>query len=395
MTTSHHRWRVLLGLLGVYGAFGMAVSALAPMLTTIQDDIGASRSSMGLALGAWAFIFIFTAPLAGRFIDRFGVGWAVALGGCSVAGSLLARAGASSVLTMWLAVALFGVFGPLISASAPTFVTRWFPDELERRRAVGIYVIAPAIGGVAIVATTNSFLLPRFHDSWRQVLVAEAALATVLTIVWVAIYAVADKPSIPRPKAAPEGGHMRELLGSSGVRLALGLAFTVFFVNHSIGPWMVTVVEDLGEFSPTVASNWTALSGLVGIGIAVVIPNFAGPERVVRLLVATFLILAIGLCIAALGSPSLVVVGTVITASRSALIPLTILILMEADRVTPANAGLANGLWFAVGEIGGVSGPLIMGVVADSSAGFSGGLLTVAALALATAIGTRLATVSR
>ncbi|NCG25301.1 MAG: MFS transporter, partial [Actinobacteria bacterium] len=170
MNASHHRWRVLLGLIGVYSAFGMAVTALAPMLTLVQEDIGASRGSMGLALGAWAFIFIFTAPLAGRFIDRFGIGWAVSLGGCSVAGSLLARANATSVSSMWLAVALFGVFGPLISASAPTFVARWFPDEAERRRAVGLYVIAPAVGGVAIVATTNSFLLPWFDDSWRTVL---------------------------------------------------------------------------------------------------------------------------------------------------------------------------------------------------------------------------------
>ena len=88
-------------------------------------------------------------------------------------------------------------------------------------------------------------------------------------------------------------------------------------------------------------------------------------------------------------------IGTIVSAARSALIPLTILILMEADRVTPSNAGLANGIWFAVGEVGGVTGPLVMGLIADSSAGFTGGLLVVAGLALATAIGTRLATVSR
>ena len=395
MNASHHRWRVLIGLVGVYSAFGMAVTALAPMLTLVQEDIGASRGSMGLALGAWAFMFIFTAPLAGRFIDRFGIGWAVALGGCSVSGSLLARADATSVSSMWLAVALFGVFGPLISASAPTFVTRWFPDETERRRAVGIYVVAPAVGGVVIVATTNSFLLPLFDDSWRRVLIAESALAAALTVVWAVTYATSTKPSIPRPKTTPEGGHLRELLGSSGVRLALGLAFTVFFVNHSLGPWTVTVVEDLGDFSPSVASNWTALAGLVGIGISAVVPNFANPRRVVGLLIAAFIVLACGLCITALGSPPLIVIGTIVSAARSALIPLTILILMEADRVTPSNAGLANGIWFAVGEVGGVTGPLVMGLIADSSAGFTGGLLVVAGLAFATAIGTRLATVSR
>ena len=57
----------------------------------VRTDLGVSHGAMGFALGAWALIYIGTAPIAGRFIDRFGLGWSLTLGGVSVAGSLLLR----------------------------------------------------------------------------------------------------------------------------------------------------------------------------------------------------------------------------------------------------------------------------------------------------------------
>ena len=133
MSTPRHRWIVFGAMTGVYFSFGIAVTAIAPMLTAVRDDLGVSRGAMGFALGAWALIYIVTAPLAGRFIDRIGLGWSLALGGLSVSGSLVLRAAAQGLGSLWLAIAFFGVFGPLVSASAPYLMATWFPDENERR----------------------------------------------------------------------------------------------------------------------------------------------------------------------------------------------------------------------------------------------------------------------
>ena len=120
MTAPRHRWVVFGGLVAVYFSFGIGVAAIAPMLTLVREDLGASRGQMGLALGSWTMVYIVTSPIAGRFIDRFDLGWSLFLGGCSVIGSLLLRAMADGVGTLWLAVACFGVFGPLVSASPPS-----------------------------------------------------------------------------------------------------------------------------------------------------------------------------------------------------------------------------------------------------------------------------------
>jgi hypothetical protein len=53
---------------------------------------------------------------------------------------------------------------------------------------------------------------------------------------------------------------------------------------------------------------------------------------------------------------------------------------MESPSVGPQNMGTAYGLWFAVAEVGGVTGPLAIGRIGDSNVGFGGALMTMAAV---------------
>ena len=64
-------------------------------------------------------------------------------------------------------------------------------------------------------------------------------------------------------------------------------------------------------------------------------------------------------------------------------VPLAMVALMECEGVDASNTGVAYGLWFAVAEVGGVTGPLVLGRVADTSAGFGGALVLVALVCVA------------
>ena len=79
------------------------------------------------------------------------------------------------------------------------------------------------------------------------------------------------------------------------------------------------------------------------------------------------------------------IVATLIIGVRGAMVPIGALVLMEADGVTARNAGMANGLWFAIGEVGGVTGPFSAGLIADTSLGFEGVVIVLAAVAALTA----------
>ena len=381
MTAPRHRWVVFGGLVAVYFSFGIAVGAIAPMLTLVREDLGASRGEMGLALGAWTLIYIVTSPIAGRFIDRFDLGWSLFLGGCSVVGSLLLRAMADGVGTLWLAVAFFGVFGPLVSASAPALMANWFPDERERRLGVGLYAAAPALGGTIIVAITNPVLL-EWLETWRRVLVFEAAVAAVFTVAWVAIWAWVERPERMVPDGENEaGGTARRLLRSTEVRLILVTAFALFFVMHSLGTWLPTVLEEHGGLSATGAGGWVAAAGVIAIVLTATLPSQATSERM-RSEVAVL----------AFGPADVIGPATLFSAARSPLVPIAIVTLLEADEVTPANAGLANGLWFSAAQIGGVSGPLTLGAVADTGLGYEGALTAVVVVGM---LGVALAMVQR
>lgn len=387
-----HRWVVFSGLVAVYFSFGIGVAAIAPMLTVVRDDLGASRGEMGLALGSWTMIYIVTSPIAGRFIDRFDLGWSLFLGGCSVVGSLVLRSMADGVGTLWLAVAFFGVFGPLVSASAPTLMANWFPDEKERRLGVGLYAAAPAVGGTLIVAITNPVLL-EWLETWRRVLLFEAGIAAFFTAVWVVIWLRVERPHREiETEAEAAAGSARRLLRSPEIRLTFVTAFALFFVMHSLGTWLPTVLEEHGEMTATAAGGWVAAAGLIAIVLTATLPSQATPDRMHLMFGVLLAVTGVAVALIAFGPMEIVGPATLASALRSPLVPIAIVTLLEADEVTPANAGLANGLWFSAAQVGGVSGPLTLGAVADTGLGYEGALAAVVAIA---ALGVALAALQR
>lgn len=383
---------------GVYYSFGILVSSIPPMVSVVREDLGISRAAMGLALGAWALIYIVSAPPAGRIIDRIGLRWSIALGAGFVALSGFARAGAQGLGSFWLAIAIFGVGGPLVSASAPKLVMTWFDDPAERRLAVGLYTTAPALGGVTALMITNSVLLPVLDD-WRLVVVLYSVVAVASGAVWLIVSSISgDRPVVGADSAAPVevdvGGGWRTILASRGVQLALALGVGMFFVNHGLSGWLPNVLETDSGLSASVASAWAGASVLVGIGASMLLPRLATSARRGAVIAGTCAAVGVSLAVMAVASNAAVDVAAVLVVGlRAALIPLVIVVLMEADGVTTANMGLANGLWFSAVEVGGATGPIAVGAIGDTSAGFAAALWMLAvllgALALVAVVGQR------
>ena len=367
---------------GVYYSFGMMIASIPPMVTVVRDDLGISRTAMGLALGAWALVYIVSSPPAGRIVDRIGLRWSVALGAGFVAASGFARAAAQGLGSFWLAIAIFGIGGPLVSASAPKLVMTWFDDLAERRLAVGLSTTAPALGGVTALMITNSVLLPA-TDDWRLVVVIYSSVAVVAGLAWFAVASASGEPPTARVgvEAAEDAGGLRTLLASRAVRLALVLGVGMFFVNHALSAWLPNVLETDSGLSASVASVWAGASVLVGIAASIVVPRLATSTRRGVVMAGTFGTVGLSLAVMAMASSASVDVAAVLVVGvRAALVPLVILVLMEADGVTSANVGLANGIWFSAVQVGGTSGPLVVGAIGDTAAGFPAALWTLAAI---------------
>jgi len=63
-----------------------------------------------------------------------------------------------------------------------------------------------------------------------------------------------------------------------------------------------------------------------------------------------------------------------------------IMVLMDLPQVGPVRMGSAGGLFFTTGEVGGVLGPLLLGVISDVTGGFGASLLMLAMVTASLAV---------
>ena len=159
----------------IYFSFGMVMSSLVPIVTLLRDELGISFTQMGVILGAWQLVYIAAAAPSGLLIDRIGPKKALAIGALIIALSAFLRSYAEGFWSLFAAVALFGLGGPIVSIGLPKLVVDWFSGP-NRGLASGIYITGPALGSVLVLASTHALILP-LTGSWRITLALYAVIA--------------------------------------------------------------------------------------------------------------------------------------------------------------------------------------------------------------------------
>ena len=122
----------------------------------------------------------------GAWVARLGLRRALLLAAGLIGLSCMLRGLASGHLSLFLAVGVFGLGGPLVSVGAPKLIRLWF-DGPERGLAMGLYITGPALGGITALSLTNSVMMPLFDGQWRQVLFVYGAAVLSSGLLWLAI----------------------------------------------------------------------------------------------------------------------------------------------------------------------------------------------------------------
>jgi MFS transporter, CP family, cyanate transporter len=371
--TDRYRWAVLGGVWLMYFSFGICVASTGPLVAVIARDLGTTYTAMGAVLGAWQLVYIAAALPLGAALDRIGVALGLTLSAGIMAASLFLRGAAGDGTELFLAVALFGLGGPLVSIGAPKLIALWFQGP-DRGMAMGIYITGVNIGAIVALSATNAVLMPLTGGSWRAVLWIWGGLVLGAGALWWALSRHPEARHRDRAGGMSKGESLGALLGIARLRVVqvvLVMSVGIFFVNHGLGNWLPEILRDKG-MTPAAAGLWAAIPTVVGVLGALVIPRLATPERrtaimgglILAAIAATLLLqLAPGAGLAA----GLILQGV----ARSSMMTVAILLLMEAPGVPPARAGMAGGMFFTVAEIGGVLGPLSVGALSDVSGDFA------------------------
>ena len=376
----------------LYFCFGLTVAAMAPLVSAIVRELDMRLAAMGAVLGAWPLVYIAAAVPCGVLLDRLGLRWSLALAAAVIATSGALRAAADSELGLFLAVAVFGLGGPLVSVGAPKLIGQWFAER-ERGLAMGIYITGPAIGGIVALALTSAVLMPWLDGRWRLVLViyAGASLAAGLVWLWLSAHPAARTLEREGARRAPEAqiAVFARLLGAPAVRVVLLMSIGIFFFNHGLNNWLPEMLR-AGGMEAARAGLWAALPTAVGIPAALLIPRLAVRRRRIAILVSLFVCAGLATLLLHGTATPLLAGGLVLQGiARGAMMSIAVLALMDAREVQGRNMGAAGGLFFAAAEIGGVLGPLTLGLVADATGGFDAALWLLTGVCVALTVLTR------
>jgi len=379
------RWAMLAGVWLIYVSFGLTVSAMAPLVVIITAELGIRLSSMGAILGAWPLVYIGAAIPAGALLDRFGLRRSLFAAALIMALSGVARAVSVDTVSLFLAVAAFGLGGPLLSSGAPKMIRQWFSEQ-QRGLAMGIYITGPSLGGIAALALTNSVMMPLTGNSWRLVLLIYAGSTVTAGLIWLILtahpLAKAAESSTVTAQPGLNWQVYPALLRLPVVQLVMLFCVGTFMFNHGLNNWLPQILHGHG-FSIVDAGYWAAIPTAIGILGSLLIPRYAGGARSVPVLRLLFIFAAgaaIGLAL--LSGVALLLPLLAQGIARSSMMTVTMMVMMQCNAVDEKNMGAAGGLFFTAGEVGGVLGPLLFGVIAEFSGGFTLALNGLAGLCL-------------
>jgi len=376
------RWWKLAGVWALYMAFGLNMAGLAPLVPDIEAGLGFSHASMGTVLGAWQFIYIFAAIPCGLVLDRMGTHKALFWGALLIGASGIARGFAGEYLHLLAAVALFGLGGPLISAGAPKVVSENFTGA-ERGLAMGIYITGPGVGVMVSLLFTQPMLMPLLGGRWGLVLILWGFAALAAGLFWLLVGRGVTRSGDPITPNAPLWNEISAVLSLSPVRLILLMSIGIFSINHAMNNWLVELLHNFGAGLKQ-ASLLAVVPAVVGIVSALTLPRLATGSRRFSILIALFSCSLFGSLLFLIGGMgswlylALILMGI----AGGSMMTVLILTLVEVPGVGERRAGTAGGFFFSAAEIGGVGGPVAIGVLYGGSGGFSSALALLALVAL-------------
>jgi len=369
----NQNWYIIFGIWLIYFCFGFTISSIAPIVPFITEDLDISYKQMGLILGAWQFIYIFFALPAGFIIDKYGLKISIFSAALIIALSLVFRGFSNNFYQMWMAVALFGIGGSLISIGAPKASSLW-KNQKYRAISIGILITGPMVGSIVSLLVMNSLFMPLFNNDWKYIYILYSLIPLISGFIWLVIFNKnkinykIDKPHFNIYKSISV---FKLIITKKRFILLLILGTCSMLLVHGITGWLPKILSTK-EISIKLSSYLAAIPLIIGIFSALIIPRFSNNKIRIKILTFLFINAAIALSMIQSSNYNIYIFGIILLGiSTGSFIVLLLNHLTETKDISYENIGIASGLFFSVIEIGGVLGPFIIGLIYDYSNNFN------------------------
>lgn len=366
-----------------YVCFGIVSRAIFPLVTPILNDLRMAYSQMGFILGSWQLTYIMMALGAGPILDRWGVRNSLFAGALIIGLSSSLRYFSNDFTTLLIAVALFGVGGPMISIGGPKIISAWFRGP-SRGAAVGLYMSGNWIGGLLALALTNSLVMPLVGSNWRLAFVVYGLITFGVGLLWILFAREFEgKGTLDR---RPITEVFRSLGNLHDVRIVLAMGLLAFAIGHGFSSWLPKILE-INGMSGQQAGFAAAITVAAGIPSVLILPSVVPAHHRGNVIAGLAILTAVNIVLVMKISGTALYIGlAVLGFISSPFMSLLLLILMDSPGVEIRHMGSAGGMFFCVAEIGGFAGPFFMGVLVDLTGTFMAGAVFLATLCFAIAV---------
>lgn len=357
--------------------------SLPAYLSTIIDELGLTGTQAGLLVGAVPLTYIPLALFSGLIVDRVGPGRSLAAGALIYGLAQLGRSTAAGFPSLFALTILLGVGATTITFGLPKLVSLIFPPD-ETGLPSSIYLVGAQSGSALAFGIGRPVVGPAL-GGWRPLFFWSGVVAVGYAVLW---YVVSWWAGVDTAVSGGETSFsldsmrsdLRLVLSHGELQLVVVVGTMYLLLQHGLQGWLPTVLEARG-FTPNVAGQVTSLF-VVALAVGIFfIPPLADRLRVRRLTVSVCGgVVFFGVAAIVTGGLGAALFAGVVATGVGAggLSPLIRALPPELDGIGQERTGLAVGFIFAVGEIGGFFGPVIIGTLRDVTASFLPGLAVLA-----------------
>lgn len=357
--------------------------SLPAYLSQITTDIGLSGTQAGILVGAVPVTYVPLALFSGLAVDRIGPVRSLA-GGLLVFGTAqIGRSFASGFPLLLVCTLLVGVGATVITFGLPKLVSVLFPPD-QTGPPSSVYLVAASLGTASAFSLGRPTIGP-WLGGWRALFFWSGVVAISYAVVWLLLTrfsAWTGAQSGDETSFSPGSIHtdIRTVLVHRELRLVVLVGVTYLLIIHGLQGWLPTVLESRG-LSAERAGRTTTLLVVANVGGILTVPGLAdrfNARRPAVILCGLVACVGVGAILAG-GTTGLAAVGIVAAGlGVGGLSPLVRAIPPDLDGIGPQLTGTAVGLVFAVGEIGGFLGPVLVGGLHDITGTYAIGLAVLA-----------------
>jgi CP family cyanate transporter-like MFS transporter len=378
------RTAALLGILLIALSLRSAVAALSPIVDQISNDIPLSPLVIGIIGAAPPVTFALTGLVTPWISRKLGLEGALLLAAVVMVLGHLARALAPNAVMLIAATTLTLAGAGLGNVLLPPVVKRYFPDRITQITTFYAVLIAisTALPALAAVPVADAF-------GWRASLGVWFVLALTAVAPWV-VSTVRHRRALARSRLTDDGGVETETalegrLLRSPVAWAVTIVFAISSINvYAAFAWLPSLLVQSAHVSTAQAGTLLSLYAFVGFPTSLLTPYLAARVRNVGALVyfalACILIGYAGLIVAPAAAPALWIV---IAGLGPMLFPLSLVLINTRTRThagSVALSGFAQGFGYVIAA----AGPLMFGILDQSTGGWSVPLIFLCVVSLAT-----------